>query len=76
MVPNLGLSLNLLSPNLFSIFGSAVLLDRDNYESEFLALGWQAYPSTWCPVFLREVDSTSFLSPLLGISSKVTLFES
>jgi hypothetical protein len=27
--------------------------------------------STWCPVFLLEVDSTSSLSPLLDILSKV-----
>jgi hypothetical protein len=33
-------------------------------------MGWQVHPSPWCPVFLLQVDSMSFLSPLLGISLK------
>ena len=69
-------SLDHLSPSLFSIFVLAVLLDRNNSGSEFLTVGWQPNPSTWCPVFLLEVYSTSSLSPLLGISSKVPPFES
>jgi hypothetical protein len=43
--------------------------------SEFLIVGWQPHPSTWCPAFLLEVDSISSLSPLLGISFKVPPFE-
>jgi hypothetical protein len=41
----LGLSLNLLSLSLFSIFVPAVLLDRNNSGSEFLTVGWQPHPS-------------------------------
>ena len=76
MDPNLGQSLDLLSLSLFSIFVPAVLLNRDNSGSEILTVGWPSHPSTWCPVFLLEMDSTLFLSPLLGISSKVPPFES
>ena len=43
--PNLGLSLDLLSLSLFSIFVSAILLDGNNSESEFLTMGWQPHPS-------------------------------
>jgi hypothetical protein len=63
-------------PQLFSSFVLAVLSDRNNSGSELLTVGWQPHPSTWCPVFLLEVDSTSSLPPLLGISSKVPPFES
>ena len=41
-----------------------------------VTVGWQPHSSTWCPVFLLGVYSTSSLSPLLGISSKVPPFES
>jgi hypothetical protein len=64
-----GLSLNRISLSLFSIFVPAVLLDRNNSGSEFLTVGWQLHPSAWCPVFLVEIDCTSSLSALLGISS-------
>ena len=30
---------------------------------------WDGNPISWCPVFLQAVDSTSFFSTLLGISS-------
>jgi hypothetical protein len=33
-------------------------------------VGWQPHPSTWCPVFLLQVDSTRPLFSLLGISPK------
>jgi hypothetical protein len=49
-------------PRLFFSFVPAVPLDRDNSGSEFLAVGWQPHPSTWCPILLLEVDSISFLS--------------
>jgi hypothetical protein len=42
--PKLGLSLDLLSLRLFSIFDPEVLLDRDNYGSEFLPVEWQLHP--------------------------------
>jgi len=41
---NLGLSLDLFSLSLFSIFVPSVLLDRHNSESEFLTVGWQLHP--------------------------------
>jgi hypothetical protein len=44
MYPNLGLSLDLFSLRLFSIFVLAVLLDRNNSDSEFLTVGWQLHP--------------------------------
>jgi hypothetical protein len=62
--------------SLFSIWVPAVLLDRDNSGSEFLTVWWQLHPSTWHSAFLLEVDSTSSLSPLMGISSKVPPSES
>jgi hypothetical protein len=37
-------------------------------------MGWQHHPSTWCPVFLLDVNSTSPLSALLSISSKNSLW--
>jgi hypothetical protein len=46
MAPKLGQSLEFLSLSLFSIFVSAVLLDRNNSGSEFLTVGWQPHPST------------------------------
>jgi hypothetical protein len=61
---HLGLSLNLLFLRLFSIFVPTVFSDRNNYESEFLTVGWQPHPSTWCPAFLLEVGSISSLFPL------------
>jgi hypothetical protein len=75
MCPNLGWSLNLLSLRLLSIFASAVLLDRNNSGSEFFDYG-MVTPSLHLMVLLLEVDSTSSLFPLLGISSKVLPFES
>ena len=44
--PNLGLSLDLLSFSLFSIFVPEVFSDRNKYRSEFLTVGWQPQPST------------------------------
>jgi hypothetical protein len=76
MGPNLDQWLDLLSLRLSSIFVPAVLLDSNNFGSEFLNVGWQPHPSTWCTVFLLEVVSTSSLSPLLDISSKVPPSES
>jgi hypothetical protein len=72
MDPNLGRSLDLLSPSLISIFVPAVLSNRNNSGLEFLTVRWQPHPTSWCPIFLLEVDSMSFLSPLLGFSSKVS----
>ena len=60
---NFNLSLYLLSLSLFSIFVPAVLLGRNNSGSEFLTVGWQPHLSTWLPIFLLDVDSTSSLSP-------------
>ena len=76
MDPKLGRSLKYLPLSLFSMFVSVFLLDRDNSELVILTVGWQLHPSTWCHVFLLEVDSTSCLSLILGISSKVPPFES
>ena len=53
-----------------AIFVPDVLSDRNNSGSEFLTVGWQPHPSTWWPVFLLEVDSTSFLSPLYALFFK------
>ena len=54
--PNLGLSLNLLSLSLFSIFVLAVLLNKINSWSEFLTVGWQDHP-------LDVLSSTEVPSP-------------
>ena len=69
MNPKLGGSLDHLYLSLLSIFVLAVLLDSYNSWSDFLTVGWQPHPSTWCPVFLLDMDSMSSLSPLLSISS-------
>ena len=46
---------------LFSIFVPAFLSDSNSSGSEFFTVGWQPHPSTWCPLFLLEVGSTSSL---------------
>jgi hypothetical protein len=57
--PNFVRLLNLHFLSLFSVFVTAVLSDRNIFESEFLIVGWQQHPPTLSPVFLLEVDSTS-----------------
>jgi hypothetical protein len=34
--------------SLLHFFGPAVISDRNNSGSEFLTVGWQSHPSTWC----------------------------
>lgn len=46
----------------------------NNTGSEFLTVGSQYCPSTWCLVFVLEVDSTSSFSPFYGILTKVPKF--
>jgi hypothetical protein len=76
MDPKLGWSRNGLSFNLCSIFVPAFLLDRKISGSKFLkVVGWP-YPSTGGPVYLVEVVSSGFISPLLNISAKIIPFES
>jgi hypothetical protein len=43
---NLGLTLDLLSLKLFSIFLSGVLSDRNKCGLEFLTVGWMKCPTT------------------------------
>ena len=45
MYPTLDLFLDILSLRLFSIFVPSVLLDRHNYGTAFLSVGWQTHPS-------------------------------
>jgi hypothetical protein len=61
-----------LSFSLSSIFVPAFSLDRNNSRSKFLKTGEWPLPSTEGHVYLQEVVSTGFISPLLGISANVT----
>jgi hypothetical protein len=64
MGPNLGLSLDILSLSLFSIFVPAVLLDRNNSASEFLTVGWQPHPcdfSFWHSLLSKYIYKNFFL---------------
>jgi len=65
IVLNFGQTLYFIFISLFFIFVPAVLYKQEQFWVRVFD------PSTWCPAFLLEVNSTIFLSPLLGISSKV-----
>jgi hypothetical protein len=60
---------------LFYIFVPEVLSDRNNSMSVLLTVRWQLHLSTWCPVFLLEVDFPCFPSSLWTTSSKISPFE-
>ena len=57
-------------------FSSSSFRQKQFWVRAFLTVGWQPHLSTWCPVSPLEEDSTSSLSPLQGISSRVPPFES
>ena len=59
-------SLDLLSLSLFSIFVPAIVLDRNNFGSEILGVGWYPSHSTWNSFYLLEVGCSSSLFPLLA----------
>ena len=76
MVSKLSQSLFDSSFNLFSIFVPEFHLDKNNSGSKFLKVCWCPHSSTKGPVYLLEMISSSSISPLLGISAKVTHIES
>jgi hypothetical protein len=41
-----------------------------------MTVGWYPHPSPGGHIYLLQVVSEGFISPLLGISAKVTLIES
>jgi hypothetical protein len=57
-------------------FGSCISFRQEQYGVKFFE-GGVVFPSLqWGPVYLLEVVSSGSISPLLGISAKVTLIES
>jgi hypothetical protein len=59
--------------SLCSIFVPALLLDRTNFGLKVLWVSWCSYPEV--PAWLQEGASFDFMSPLLGISAKVTCID-
>jgi hypothetical protein len=65
----LGQSLDDLSFTLCSIFVPTFPLDRNNLGLNILKMGGWFLPSTGGPVYLLEMVSSGYMSPLLGISA-------
>ena len=59
------------SLSLCSIFTPPFLVDRINFGSEVLWVGWCPYHFTAVPVWLLEVAFSGFIFPLLWVSAKV-----
>ena len=62
--------------SLISIFVCVFLLDRTNFGSKVLLVGWCTHISTGDPVWLLELDSSGSMSQLLGYLAKVTCIDS
>ena len=61
--------------SLCSIFVPVLLLDRTNFGSEVLWVGWCPYCSTGGPAWLKEVISSGSVFLLLDILAKVTCID-
>lgn len=59
-------------PIVYSIFVPAFLLDRIDFVLNILWAGWCSYPSTGGPAWLQEVATAYSITPLLGVSEKLS----
>jgi hypothetical protein len=59
-----------------SIFVPEFLFDRTNFGLKVLWVGWYLHPSIGRSVWLLEVASSGYMSPMLGILAKVTHIDS